>query len=192
MDFFIADTHFGDDNIIKYYHRPFKDSEEMDDVISNNIIEKLCMYPSSLSNCHNLFMLGDIGNTNIVYDILNNCKCGNVGKPMADDNSYYVNVIIIKGNHDNYCDFYDLIKDYGATFVEYPIMYKGLWLSHEPITYMPQECPYLNIHGHTHNLRYGNGGSWEDGNRYYNVRVERTKYSPISLSRIKKELFIDE
>lgn len=192
MDFFIADTHFGDDNIIKYYHRPFKDSEEMDEVIFTNIEYQLCNYPSTLSTPHNLFMLGDIGNTNLVYDLLNSCKCGNVGKPMADNALYYVKVIIIKGNHDNVIDFYDLIKDYGVEFVEYPIMYKGLWLSHEPITYMPLECPYLNIHGHTHSLRYGNGGSWEEGNRYYNVSVERTKYSPVSLNRIKKELFVDE
>ena len=184
MDFFIADTHFGDDNIIKYYHRPFKDSEEMDDVIFTNIEHQLCNYPSTLSNPHNLFMLGDIGNTNVVYDIFNNCKYRN-------ENGYFVHIVVVKGNHDNVIDFYDLIKDYGVEFVEYSIMYKGLWLSHEPITYMPPECPYLNIHGHTHNLRYGNGGSWDEGNRYFNVSVERTKYSPISLNRIKKELFID-
>ena len=181
--YFIADTHFDDENILKYYHRPFKDVNEMNETIYNNIVEKLVAGQSSVSNPHKLFMLGDIGNTNFVYDILNNCKCG-------AENGFFVDIMIVKGNHDNYYDFYDLIHDYNVSVSDYPIMVGGCWLSHEPITYMPPECPYLNIHGHTHSLRYGNGGTWADGNRYYNVSVENTNYYPVSMDRIRKELFI--
>ena len=64
-------------------------------------------------------------------------------------------------------------------------MVNGLWLSHEPITFMPKECPYLNIHGHLHSLIYGTEDrTWKGGNRYFNVSVERINYTPISLEEI--------
>jgi calcineurin-like phosphoesterase family protein len=34
--FIIADTHFGDSNILKYEKRPFADVGEMDDVLTPN------------------------------------------------------------------------------------------------------------------------------------------------------------
>ena len=72
---------------------------------------------------------------------------------------------------------------------KYPIMVDGLWLSHEPITYIPPECPYLNIHGHLHNLNYGLlGKTWNEGNRYFNVSVEQIDYTPIFIEEIAKKI----
>lgn len=34
--FFTADTHFGHSNVIRYCNRPFKDAQEMDEVLINN------------------------------------------------------------------------------------------------------------------------------------------------------------
>ena len=66
-------------------------------------------------------------------------------------------------------------------------MVNGLWLSHEPITFMPKECPYLNIHGHLHSLIYGTEDrTWKGGNRYFNVSVERINYTPISFTGLLK------
>ena len=183
MEFFTADLHFDDENIIKYYHRPFKDVDEMNQRLIDNIVEKFktCKtdyYPTQ-ANPIKFFILGDFGNEDYLYKILDRLI----------DEELWIEMIVVKGNHDkNYLLGND--RYVGVEFSRYPIMYNGLWLSHEPITYMPSECPYLNIHGHTHNLRYGNGGSWADGNRYYNVSVENTHYYPISLDRIKKEMFI--
>lgn len=180
--YFIADLHFDDKNILTYYHRPFKDVEEMNQKLIDNIVEKFntCKsenYPT-LYNPIKFFILGDYGNEEYLYKIIDR----------LNDSELWTEMFVVKGNHDK--EYLIDIKQYGVGFSKYPIMYEGCWLSHEPIVYIPPECPYLNIHGHTHSLRYGNGGSWSDGNRYYNVSVENTKYYPISLDRIKEELFI--
>lgn len=165
--YFISDTHFGDRGIFKTFHRPFKNIYEMNNTIFNNII-------NTVSKEDTLFFLGD-GGSNLepfVHLLENNIK-----------------IVYIIGNHDdidkvNYRLFdFDDIKIYDC-----PIMVEGLWLSHEPIGCMLPECPYLNIHGHTHSLNYGNGGKWLDGNRYFNVSVEAINYKPISFNQIANQL----
>ena len=66
MEFFTADLHFDDENIIKYYHRPFKDVDEMNQRLIDNIVEKFktCKtdyYPTQ-ANPIKFFILGDFGN----------------------------------------------------------------------------------------------------------------------------------
>ena len=64
-------------------------------------------------------------------------------------------------------------------------MVDSMWLSHEPIGYMPPEIPYINIHGHLHRFDYGLvGRTWGEGNRYFNVSVEKINYTPISSDEI--------
>ena len=50
--FFIADTHFGDKNIIKYEGRPFKDVEEMNNVLIEN-------WNNTVSCMDTIFVVGD-------------------------------------------------------------------------------------------------------------------------------------
>jgi calcineurin-like phosphoesterase family protein len=66
----------------------------------------------------------------------------------------------------------------------------GCLLSHQPIDYIPAECPYLNIHGHTHSLSYGLKGSagWAEGNRYFCASVEQIGYRPVSFEEIAKQI----
>lgn len=161
MDYFISDLHNMDKNIIVYEHRPFKNVHEMRETIINNINH--IVMPND-----RLFILGDIGNP----EILNYLKC---------------EIVIIIGNHDNYDELH---KSFPNVFIsKYPIMVGGLWLSHEPITFLPKECPYLNIHGHLHSLIYGTKDrTWAGGNRYFNVSVERLNYIPICMEEITKEM----
>lgn len=181
--FFIADTLFDDENAIKYYRRPFKDVDDMNDVLISNILEKLdCnankpYYPSP-KDPFKLFMLGDIGNPEYVYRLIDKLNAQEL----------WTTITIIKGDTDS--DSYVYTNDYGIDYIKYPIIYDNCILSHEPIPYIPQESYFLNIHGHTHSLRYGNGGGWFEGNRYYNVSVDSTGYRPVSLERIRKELFL--
>ena len=71
-----------------------------------------------------------------------------------------------------------------------PIINKWMFLSHEPILFLPKELPYLNIHGHLHQFDYRNGTSmnWYNGNRYYNVSCEKINYTPISIQDIIKNI----
>ena len=157
MDFFIADLHDKDKNIITYEHRPFKDLGEMHKTLVKNINKKM-------TKLDTLYLLGDIGD----IDILEELNC---------------NIVIVTGNHDDVEGIktkYPNIKIYDR-----PIMVGNLWLSHEPIGYMPPECPYLNIHGHLHRFNYGLlQRKWEDGNRYFCVSVEQTDYMPLSTEEI--------
>lgn len=161
MNYYMADIHNYDPNIITYSHRPFTDMEEMRNAIIQNWNAKVKTEDSG-------FILGDIGDP----EILNHMK----GK-----------ITVVLGNHDDY----EEIRAYApyAEISRYPIMVNGAILSHEPIAFLPPEFPYVNIHGHLHYMQYGiPGGKWKDGNRYCNVSVEMTDYKPISDKDIAKQL----
>lgn len=111
-----------------------------------------------------VYLLGDIGDTTVLNELKGT-------------------IVIVCGNHD---DADEIRKEYPSIEVNtHPIMVDNMWLSHEPIGYMPPEIPYINIHGHLHRFEYGLlGRKWADGNRYFNVSVEKINYTPISLTRI--------
>lgn len=155
MKYFISDLHNMDRNILTYEHRPFKTVEEMRKSIIYN-------WTTTVLDDDEVFLLGDIGDPEILGYLS--------GK-----------ITIVCGNHDDA----ELLRSRKFKKVvgiyEYPIMVGPMWLSHEPIGYVPPECPYINIHGHLHRFIYGMPGrSWEDGNRYFNVSVEQIDYTPIS------------
>ena len=157
MDYFISDLHNLDKYIITYTHRPFDNIYVMRQIFINN-------WNNIINDNDTVYLLGDIGDAEILKELK--------GK-----------IVIIIGNHDSYDELKTIYPD--LEIYKHPIMVGGLWLSHEPITYIPKECPYLNIHGHLHDLDYGLiGRKWEDGNRYFNVSVEKIGYTPISLEKI--------
>ena len=53
MVYFIADTHFGHNNIIKSCNRPFAESEEMDAALVRN-------WNSRVQSCDDVYILGDL------------------------------------------------------------------------------------------------------------------------------------
>lgn len=157
MNYFISDLHIGDINIIMYEHRPFKNILEMRKTIVKS-------WNNKIKDEDTVYLLGDIGDISILNELN--------GK-----------IVIVCGNHDNYNEIKDVFPNIEIS--KYPIMVDGFWLSHEPITFMPKECPYLNIHGHLHSLIYGTEDrTWIGGNRYFNVSVERVNYTPISQEEI--------
>jgi len=166
--YFISDTHFGDKIMIRVFHRPFNNIDEMNNTIYNNIV-------NTVSKNDTLFFLGDGGSNLEPFERL-----------IVEKN---IKLVWILGNHDDPDTINSLIGGYnGIKIYDNPIMVGGLWLSHEPIECILPECPYLNIHGHTHLLNYGNGGKWLNGNRYFNVSVEAINYKPISLNDIAKQI----
>lgn len=158
MIYCIADTHFDDENIIKYESRPFTDVYDMNDSLIENI--NIIVKENDI-----LYIIGDFGNANYAKDIIKRIICKNI--------------YLIKGNHDiMHNDYY---REIGFTEVyDKPIIIEDFCiLSHEPL-YMNTHMPYINIYGHVHNnpnyADYSKCGMC--------VCVERTNYKPISLENI--------
>jgi calcineurin-like phosphoesterase family protein len=90
MYFFLSDTHFGHENIIKYCNRPFTNVKEMDETIIKNINDRV-------AETDTLFFLGDF------------CMKRSSEASSAPQNAfdYYrnqikcKNIIFIRGNHDH-------------------------------------------------------------------------------------------
>jgi calcineurin-like phosphoesterase family protein len=140
MNFYIADTHFGHTNILKYDNRPFMSVEEMDKAIISN-------WNKVVNSNDTVFILGDVswysrasGKTSGILDKLNGYK------------------VLIRGNHDNRLSAIDVkcfveIKDY-MEFTDHSIGANNasIVLSHYPIPFY-KNMPHGDYHfyGHIHN-----------------------------------------
>lgn len=156
--YFISDMHFGHSNIIKYENRPFKNIKEMD----ANIIKN---WNSVVKKDDKVFVLGDVSFYNkektaeIIYSL----------------NGYKV---LVLGNHDNERSLHWWKSVGFDEVIKYSIIYNDFYiLSHEPM-YLNENMPYMNIHGHIHNLKY-------ESKQFFNVSVECIDYTPISFEKIK-------
>lgn len=154
MNYYISDTHFNDINIMVYSRPQFKDINEMNELIMKN-------WNAKVGPDDTVFHCGDVGD----YSFLNRLNG---------------NIIVILGNHDNeekLRKIYPNVKIYDR-----PVLEGWRILSHDPVSFIPKEAPYLNIHGHLHQFDYRAGTSmnWYDGNRYLNVSCEKINYTPVS------------
>lgn len=159
--FFIADTHFGEDNIRRYENRPFSSSKEMDEALILN-------WNSAVSENDEVFMLGDFGADGRENDVLSRLN----GRKL-----------LLKGNHDiKNNDFY---RKAGFDEVyDLPVLYKGFWLlSHEPI-YVNSNMPYANIFGHVH----ANPMFKDFSSQHFCVSAERIDFTPISFEEIARKV----
>ncbi len=157
--FFIADTHFAEDNIRRYENRPFENITQMDEELIRN-------WNKVVSEDDVVYVLGDFGankNQEEVLKQLNGTK------------------YLVKGNHDIYSNAY--YRDAGFTEVyDKPVILDGFWiLSHEPL-YVNSNMPYANIFGHVH----GSPQYQTFSKQHYCVSVERIDFKPIAFEEIKK------
>lgn len=161
MRYFIGDTHFFDEGIIKICARPFKGLRDMHRELINN-------WNNTVTEEDEVYLVGDLtsGDVDVVelakiVDELNGKK------------------YLIKGNHDNFeNDFY---REVGFEEVyDKPIILDGFWIvSHEPM-FVTESAPYANIYAHVHN----NPNYVDFSRRGACVSVERTNYTPISFEDI--------
>lgn len=128
MKYFIEDTHFNHENIIKYCNRPFENSNEMNEYIINK-------WNSVVTKNDVVYHLGDVGfgSTEELQQLvgrLNSTK------------------ILIRGNHD-YKRGLNSRKEVGFSEVyKKRLVLSNLILKHEPIEV---EENYINVFGHIHN-----------------------------------------
>lgn len=176
--FFIADTHFNHDNIIKYCNRPFISSEDQ----TNKLIEN---WNSVVKDDGIVFVLGDFfffynpkewNEKNTIRFVNETNECTKILSQLKGHK------YLIKGNHDVRSDkqYYEM----GFEFVSsYPIIYDNFYiLSHEPLL-LSNTTPYFNLYGHVHN-----DPRFEDTSTSKCVSVERINYTPISLKQIQFEI----
>ena len=161
-DYFIADTHFGHDAIIRYENRPFKDTKNQEEYLIKN-------WNDIVKPEDTVYVLGDFGMSDSKEETERLCRMLNGNK------------ILVMGNHDTQepewyrqCGFKEASP--------WPIIYQNFWiLSHEPL-YINENMPYANVYGHVHA-----NPTYKDASRQsVCVCVERTEYKPISFEAIQK------
>ena len=159
--FFIADTHFGDDNLRRYENRPFENVTEMDKALISN-------WNNTVDEKDEVYVLGDFGADGYEKEILSKL-CGTK--------------YLIKGNHDIKSN--DYYREAGFKEVyDLPVLYKSFWiLSHDSI-YVNSNMPYANLFGHVHN----NPIIKDYSSQHFCVSVERIDYKPISFDEIAEKI----
>lgn len=159
--FFIADTHFGDENILKYEGRPFASVDSMNKTMIRN-------WNSVVSEADTVFVVGDLISDLSYLSLIDELKG---------------HIKLIVGNHD--IPFIDELSKYkGIEVIDYPIILDGFWMiSHEPM-YVSENMPYANIFGHIHN----NPMYLTVSSRSYCVCVERNNFTPVDFEYIKERV----
>lgn len=161
--FFLADTHFGDDNIRRYENRPFPSVEQMDAMMTS-------LWNDTVGPDDDVYVVGDFGADKLMD---HKCYLGHLNG----------RIHLIKGNHDIQSNQY--YRDCGFEEVyDHPIILDGFWIvSHEPL-YVNENMPYANIFGHVHNSPLFKDFS----KQHYCVSVERIGFMPIDFEEIKRKI----
>ena len=135
--FYIADTHFGHANIIRYNNAPFRSVEEMDRVLINN-------WNSVVTDEDTVYILGDFSwykehGTIVILDQLKGNK------------------ILLKGNHDRISQ--DVRKRLKGVYDYLEVNDNGtkVILSHYPMPFWNgQFRNTVHLYGHVHNSHQWN------------------------------------
>lgn len=168
MIYFISDTHFNHENIIKYCNRPFNNSIDMNEAIINN-------YNSTIKDDDIVYHLGDFafGSKEELINLRSRLKG---------------NVYLIRGNHDMKGSmFYENVGF--NVLVNAPIRLDEhkLILSHRPLSDNQIPLGYINVHGHIHNklLNDKYPSNEYSKSKHFNVSVDANNFKPVSLERVK-------
>lgn len=168
MDFFTADWHLGHNNIIKYCDRPFKNTDEMDSVLINNVNE--VAKPDD-----RVYNLGDVGmfrDTDRLRAYRQRIVCKNV--------------FVILGNHDQRNK-----KDIARYFTVLPAEYEytsddgyRIILNHYAMrVWSSSHHGVVHLYGHSHGTLPPIPGM-----AAYDVGVDPRNYRPDSLDQVKAEM----
>lgn len=134
-NFFIADLHFGHFNIVRYDNRPFKTTEEMDNVLIKN-------WNNVVSDEDTVYILGDI-------------SWHDEAKTVEIFNKLKGTKILIKGNHDSIKRGSRLMKCFASVHDYYELYLNKkskIVMSHYPMPFWNgQFRDTVHLYGHVHN-----------------------------------------
>lgn len=166
MDWITADLHLGHANIIKYCNRPFKNKEEMDNVLISNIND--VVMPDDT-----LRIIGDFSMSSN-YEVVKSYR--------ERINCRYITLIL--GNHDylpehQYLDIFNSIGYYSE------FNYNGtkVVLSHYAMrVWNKSHRGGWHLYGHSH------GALPDNGDKSFDVGVDCWNYKPLSMKQVEKEM----
>lgn len=167
-DFITSDYHFGHARVIEYSHRPFKDVDEMNEILIKNWNEKVPINGK-------VYFLGDFcfnKNIEAIRKRLNGSIC------------------LIKGNHDknikgDIVKLFEWVKDYyEADYInEEGIKIKVIMCHYPFLTWNKAHFGSWCLHGHSH------GSLKDDGSRRIDIGIDTNpKYEPWSFKEIEKKM----
>lgn len=164
-DYFIADTHFGGENIRRYENRPFDNVAEMDEKLIEN-------WNSVVTAEDTVYVLGDFSDYEDaerdagILSRLNGTK------------------ILVMGNHDVHRTPQEWRELGFAECFSLPVIYQQYFmLSHEPL-YINSNMPYANFYGHVH----GNPSYKDACKQSVCVSAERIDYTPVEFDELKAQM----
>jgi calcineurin-like phosphoesterase family protein len=171
-DWFTADTHLGHANIIRFCVRPFKDVNEMNKILIDNINE--AVMPDD-----RLFHLGDFshkGGGNAVLGFCRRINCRNL--------------FIVPGNHDTK-QLRELEKHFKILPAQYMYENDGFRMvfSHYRMDVWEHSHHGVgHIYGHSHAKLAPKCGHDGHGLMCFDIGVDAWEYKPISLQQVKTEM----
>jgi len=183
-NYYISDTHFAHDNIIRYCSRPFETADQMNRVMMGNILDVVLAG-------HRLIHAGDL--------------CYGRGSDswllQQDELPGREQHVIVAGNHDRGLKggrsreayqrwFGQIVGRYQTWRENYYIVSDLVGGRHAQVlvSHLPQSdlrgCTY-NLYGHVHNNPMDDSERWAYGSkRHFNICVEMQDYRPKTLSEI--------
>jgi calcineurin-like phosphoesterase family protein len=174
MIWFTADHHLGHSNIIKYTNRPFKDVDEMDNILIDN-------WNKEVKELDTVYHLGDVTMYN--YEKF----CTYISRLRG-------NIKIVPGNHDYWTDNWDRYNNFlepksssGIGIDVLPPLYTLKIGKKNPIVIVLCHYPLAiwdrshfnsyHLHGHSH-------GKFKSVGKMYDVGVDSNNFKPVNLDEI--------
>lgn len=177
MIYFSSDLHLAHSNIIKFCNRPFKDVNEMDKTIIDNI-------NNTITKHDELYILGDIG-----------FEANTIDKCFKKWYDLELDIKFIIGGHDKW-KIIDLINKYfenkgpvhnlrcqlGGKLIE-------LTLSHYPmVTWNKSHYGTWNLYGHHHSKYQDDRINKMCPGKRMNVGVDLNNFMPVSLAMVAEHM----
>lgn len=166
MHYFIADTHFGHENVIRFCNRPFSSVEEMNECMVDN-------WNRRVHHNDTVYILGDMFfRCDNVVDILSRLK----GKKW-----------LLLGNHDTWVKNIDCSRYFAnvGTLIETSDGQHALTLCHYPMLSWKHAQRSYMVHGHIHNDR--SADFWpllQCRERVLNAGVDVNGFAPVTFEEM--------
>lgn len=161
-DYFIADTHFGGENIRRYENRPFETATEMDEKLIEN-------WNGIVTAEDTVYVLGDFS------DYIEAEKDAEILSRLNGTK------VLVMGNHDSHRTPQEWRELGFAECFSLPVIYQQYFMmSHEPL-YINTNMPYANFYGHVH----GNPSYKDACKQSVCVSAERIGYTPVEFEKLR-------